>query len=81
MKFSRPCALGSGLLGVLGLSAVLAQTGEPARTPQVLDPSTVSVRLLLGVGDRKSETWSGRVRVDMGEVVGLQAGGSGRGIA
>jgi hypothetical protein len=57
--------------GLLGLSLVWAQPSEPKAELRALDPSTVSVRLLLGVGDTQERTWSGRVKVDKGEVLGV----------
>jgi hypothetical protein len=63
------------LVGLLGVSAVVAQrNGEGdkggSRTP--LDPSITAVRILLGVGDTTSERWNGRVKIDRGEVVGVE---------
>ena len=37
-----------------------------------LDPETIAVRLLLGVGDPQPQSWNGRVEVDQGEVVGVE---------
>src|SRR3982751_560252 len=60
---------GLALLAVLSLAA----RGVPDDAPRPpLDPGVTSVRLLLGVGDRQPQTWSGRVTVDKGEVVGVE---------
>src|SRR5262245_34553906 len=68
----RPLALGIGLIGVIGLSAVLGQTGSASRPDGPLDPSMIAVRLRLGIGDREGQAWGGRVSVDMGEVLGVE---------
>ena len=41
---------------------------EPIR---VLEPDTIAVRLLLGVGDAAVRPWDGKVTLDRGEVVGV----------
>ncbi len=58
-------------LGVIGVSAVQAQKQE-ASTSQALDPDVTVVRLLLGIGDAQTRTWSGKVRLDQGEVLGVE---------
>src|SRR4051812_26891683 len=57
-------------LGVLGASAVSAQRDEAP--PRRLDPDAITVRLLLGVGDGQTQTWSGKVTLDKGEVLGVE---------
>src|SRR5215213_9254196 len=72
MSAHRPLALGLGLLGVLGLSAVWGQTGAAARPERPLDAGTVAVRLRLGIADRQGQAWGGRVSLDVGEVIAVE---------
>src|SRR4051794_5055309 len=72
MKVRRSLALGLTLLGLLGVSAALAQKEEEPKSARRLDPDVVSVRVLLGVGDEKTQAWSGRVRVDKGDILGVE---------
>jgi hypothetical protein len=72
MQFPRSVALGLTVLGLLGLSAGSAPEENRAALPHRLDPDTVSVQLLLGVGDREARPWGGRVKVDRGEVLGIE---------
>ena len=72
MQFPRSVAVGLTVLGVLGISARSAPEENKGATPRRLDPDTVSVQLLLGVGDRESRPWGGRVKVDRGEVLGVE---------
>ncbi len=75
-------AFGMVLLGVIGLSAVLArsapreQAGTTLKTagerPRSLPSGATSVRILLGVGDRKVQPWDGKVTLDQGEVIGVE---------
>ncbi|MFO0950311.1 MAG: hypothetical protein U0835_04010, partial [Isosphaeraceae bacterium] len=70
---------------MLGASAVTAQreagpvegaVSGPVKTETVraLDPEETTVRLMLGLGDPAPRVWSGRVKVDQGEVVGVDGG-------
>jgi hypothetical protein len=74
MRTYRSVAAGLTVLGVLGVSIVAAQNQnrdkEPERRP--LDPDVVAIRLLLGVGDGQPQAWDGRVKVDKGEVLGVE---------
>jgi hypothetical protein len=54
------------------VSALWAQSDRPVPNDGPLDPSSVAVRLELGVGDRQAQDWSGRVEVDKGEVLGVE---------
>jgi hypothetical protein len=79
MRVRRSLVLASSLLGVLAVSASLAQQGPAlvsARPTWVqakpLDLGTVAVRLILGLGDLTPADWSGRVRVDKGEIVDVE---------
>jgi hypothetical protein len=72
MRSRRSVSAGLTLLGVLGLSAAWAEPRPAPPERRRLDPDVVAVRLLLGVGDRQPQTWSGRVAVDKGEVVGVE---------
>jgi hypothetical protein len=71
MRPRRPLAAGLTFLGFLGSSVVLAQRDGTARSARALDPSVTAVRLLLGVGDGASQPWGGRVKLDRGEVLGV----------
>src|SRR5262245_28614631 len=55
---------------VVGLTVGRGQDPSPA--PRVLDPKSVSVRVLLGVGDPQERTWGGKATLDRGEVVGIE---------
>jgi hypothetical protein len=70
MRNRRLFALALTWLGVLGVSVVSAQR-DVARSLR-LDPEVFTLRLLLGVGDRQTQTWSGRVGLDQGEIVGVE---------
>jgi hypothetical protein len=72
MLFSRPVALFLTVLGVLGISTVSARQNNRGASPRRLDADTVSVQLLLGVGDREAQPWGGNVKVDQGEVLGVE---------
>src|SRR4051794_21245758 len=69
MKPRSPIAVALSVSAFLGLAMAMARQAPP--TPRPLDPGAVSVRLLLGVGETESKNWSGRVRLDKGEVLGL----------
>src|SRR4051794_34084547 len=73
MRPVRSFATGMTLLSVLGLTTVMAQRGAQTATGRrALDPKVVTVRLLLGVGDREPMDWSGKAAIDQGEVVGVE---------
>src|SRR4051794_21303709 len=69
MKPRSLIAVALSVLAFLGLAMARARQSPP--TPRPLDPGAVSVRLLLGVGETESKNWSGRVRLDKGEVIGV----------
>ena len=70
MQFPRSVAVGLTVLGVLGISAGSAPEENKVVPLRRLDPDTVSVQLLLGVGEREERSWGGRVKVDRGEILG-----------
>ncbi len=82
MRSRRALALLPTLLAVLAAPVVRGQRPDeaPVVSPKVvdpparrtLDPSLVAVRLMLGVGDEAVTRWGGSVRVDKGEVVGVE---------
>jgi len=72
MQFRRSLAVGLSLVSVLGAAALSAPGEGEGAPPRRLDPDAFSVRLLLGVGDRQAQTWGGRVKVDRGEVLGVE---------
>ncbi len=82
MRSQRLLALLPSLLAVLIVPAVWGQRPDEKAAPppkatdppgrRTLDPSLVAVRLMLGVGDEAVSPWGGRVRVDKGEVVGVE---------
>ena len=72
MQFPRSIAAGLTVLGMLGISASSAPDENKFSPPRRLDPDTISVQLLLGVGDREARPWGGRVRVDHGEVLAVE---------
>ena len=70
MPNRRLLAVAVSVVGFVGITVAWARQGPQGRRP--LDPQAVSVRLLLGVGDQASQGWNGRVRVDQGEVIGVE---------
>ncbi len=82
MRTRRALALLPTLLAVLAASVVLGQRPDEAPSLPVkvtdppgrrtLDPALVAVRLILGVGDQAVTPWGGSVKVDKGEVVGVE---------
>ena len=70
MPNRRLLAVVVSVVGFLGFAVAWARQGAPPRRP--LDTQAVAVRLLLGVGDREVRDWNGRVRVDKGEVLGVE---------
>jgi hypothetical protein len=73
MRVRRSIAAFLSLLGVLGASAVSAQReGRAVAKPERLDPDVFAVRVLLGVGDSQVQSWNGRVKLDKGEIVGVE---------
>jgi hypothetical protein len=66
-------ATGLIVLAVIGLTTASAQKdAKPAAESTTLDPKVVTVRLLLGVGEAQASDWTGKVKIDKGEVVGLE---------
>src|SRR4051812_47513886 len=74
---------GATVLGLIGLSAVLAQPlpreapdagGDAPRPAEIrsLRGDARAVRLLLGVGDAQPRARDGKVALDRGEIVGLE---------
>ena len=62
---------------ILAVSAFATQQRRGDSEPnsfelRTLDPEVVSVRLLLGVGDVDVRSWDGRVRLDKGEIRGIE---------
>ena len=49
-----------------------AQRPPTEPSPAPLDPDTVAVRLILGIGDAEPQDWSGRVTLDKGEIVDVE---------
>ncbi|MCA1685133.1 MAG: hypothetical protein LC745_03950 [Planctomycetia bacterium] len=72
MRLRRPITAGLVSLGLLVASAAVAQKGGEPATGRALDPSVTGVRLLLGVGDTTPRTWNGKVKLDRGEVIGVE---------
>ncbi len=75
MRRRRTLAVVLTFVGLLGASVVSAQkeTETPsAQAPRSLEPGVTAIRLLLGVGDSSTESWNGRVKLDRGEVIGVQ---------
>src|SRR4051794_22579954 len=73
MRTPRVLTASLTLLGLIGLSAGAQQEGE-GTGPRSLDTDVVAIRLLLGVGDDRVQTWDGRARIDKGKVLGVEAG-------
>ena len=72
MPVPKTFAAGLTFLMLLGVSGALAQRAGAPPEDRKLDPDVTVVRLLLGVGDRAPQTWSGRVKLDRGELLGVE---------
>jgi len=70
MRIYRCFATSLTLLAVLGVTAAWAE--PDAQKAESLDPTLFSLRLLLGIGDSKSQSWSGRAHIDHGDLVGVE---------
>ncbi len=70
MRNRQALIIGLLLLTSIGRSQVRARQDPAAR--RSLDPSLFVIRLLLGVGDDVTRSWNGDVRLDQGEVAGLE---------
>ncbi|MBX6313726.1 MAG: hypothetical protein IRY99_12520 [Isosphaeraceae bacterium] len=68
---SKSLTAGLTLLGIVVLPAIGARQ-ERKEEQRPLDPSVVAIRLMLGVGDRQTRPWNGRVQLDRGEVLGVE---------
>ncbi len=66
----RLLAVTFSVFGFLGIAVAWARQAPPA--PRALDAQAISLRLLLGVGEQQGQSWNGRVKVDKGEVVGVE---------
>jgi hypothetical protein len=60
------------LLALLGVSVSVAQLPSADGAPKPLDPDTVALRLILGIGDGVPQDWSGRLALDKGEIVDME---------
>ena len=69
---NRLIAVTLSLLALVGVSVSLAE--RPAADPvaKALDPDTVALRLILGIGDGAPQDWSGRLAVDRGEILDIE---------
>ncbi len=72
MDIRRLLALAFSFVALLGVSGVFAQKEDPVAPRPVLDPEVVSLRILLGIGDVQSHTWSGKVKLDRGDIASLE---------
>ena len=72
MDIRRLFVVLASVFAVLGVSVSMAQKAPDGAPPPPLDSSVVAVRLLLGIGDAAPQDWSGRVSVDLGEVVAVE---------
>jgi hypothetical protein len=68
MQVRRMMAVMVTVVLVVGLSVALAQRPPEQSAAVPLEPDTVAVRLILGVGDELPEDWSGRASLDKGEI-------------
>jgi hypothetical protein len=59
-------------LGLVTVSISVAQNPATQSSSRPLDPNTVAVRLILGIGDPEPADWSGRVTLDKGEILDLE---------
>ncbi|MFO0908568.1 MAG: hypothetical protein U0794_09425 [Isosphaeraceae bacterium] len=85
MPFCRTIAVGLSSLVVLGATLGFAQRAaeeaalEPTYASEApgldrLDPNVIAVRLLLGETDNAPRSWSGRVKLDRGEILAVEGG-------
>ena len=61
-----------GMILIAGLVVPDGRAEDLGGGGRPLDGKTVSLRLMLGVGDTRSENWNGEVTLDRGEVVGIE---------
>jgi hypothetical protein len=59
-------------LGVAGSAAFPAQREAAAPEAKLLDPDSVAIQLVMGLGDAAPTDWGGRVSVDKGQVVAVE---------
>jgi len=69
---NRLIAVTLSLLGLLGVSVSLAERPAADSAARPLDPETVAVRLILGIGDLAPQDWSGRLALDKGEILDIE---------
>jgi hypothetical protein len=72
MQIRQLMTVGLTVLVVVGFSVALAQRPLEQPAAAALDPDTVAVRLVLGVGDEVSLDWSGRATLDKGEIESVE---------
>ena len=70
MRNRQALILGLLLLMSIGRSQVRAWEDPPGS--RTLDPNLFVIRLVLGVGDDTTRSWNGDVKLDQGEVAGLE---------
>ena len=68
----RLIALVLSLMVIVGVSVSLAQVTAAKPAVRALDPDSVAVRLILGMGDATPQDWSGRIAVDKGEILAIE---------
>ncbi len=71
MRLQRLLVTGVSLALLVGFSVVQGQKADND-TLRTLDARAFSIRLLLGVGDTQEQTWSGKVKLDKGDVLGVE---------
>jgi hypothetical protein len=57
---------------IAGLTMASSRAQDLSGGGRALDGKTVSLRLMLGIGDARPENWNGEVTLDRGEVVGIE---------
>jgi hypothetical protein len=68
----RLTILAVAMLAFLTVFVSSAQRPGADSPSHQLDPNTVAVRLMLGVGDVEAEDWSGRATLDKGEILKIE---------
>jgi hypothetical protein len=68
----KPSCARWGMILIVSLAVPDVRAEDLGGSGRPLDGKTVSVRLMLGLGDPRSESWNGKATLDRGEVVGIE---------
>jgi hypothetical protein len=68
----RLVAVVLSILSLVAVSLSVAQPSPEQPAARPLDPDTVALSLMLGIGDPSPRDWSGRAALDKGEIVAIE---------